>query len=52
MDAFPDLCYDWSAEGHIWDKVAIHDIDVKPVSTAFDGVDAFLAQVSKVCGQD
>lgn len=52
IDTFPDLCYDWGSEGHIWDEVTIHDIDVKPVSSALDGVNAFLTQVSEVCGQD
>lgn len=52
IDSFPDLCHDWRSESHIWDEVAIHDIDVKPVSSAFDGVNAFLAQLSEVCRQD
>lgn len=41
----------WS-EGQVWNKHAVHDVDVDPVAAVLHEIDAFLADFGKVGGED
>lgn len=48
VDVRTDHCDNGSAECHVGDKVAVHNVDVEPVCAMADGVRAGLAQGTKV----
>ena len=51
-DVTADLSDDGGAEGYVGDEVAIHYVDVQPVSATGYGAGAFVAEVCEVGGEN
>lgn len=48
IDASADLGDYWTSDSHVWDEVAVHDIDVEPIGALLHLLGAVMAEVSEV----
>lgn len=48
VDAATDLRYNGAADGHIWDEVTVHNVDMQPVCALLHLPGAVMAQIGEV----
>jgi hypothetical protein len=48
VDTAADLGDDGAANGHVWHKMAVHDIDVEPVGALLNLLGAVMTQIGEV----
>lgn len=52
VDTAADLRNDGTSDGHVWDEVAVHDVDMEPVGTLLHLLCAVMAEICKVGAED